>query len=51
MHNRLKKAVVFGLSACLMLGSLSGCSKKEAEFNPEAAAVTVNGDELSLIHI
>lgn len=47
MHNRLKKAVVFGLSACLMLGSLSGCSKKEAEFNPEAAAVTVNGDEIS----
>lgn len=47
MHNRLKKAVVFGLSACLMLGSLSGCSKKEAEFDPEAAAVTVNGDEIS----
>ena len=47
MYNRLKKAVVFGLSACLMLGSLSGCSKKEAEFNPEAAAVTVNGDEIS----
>ena len=47
MHNRLKKAVVFGLSACLMLGSLSGCSKKEAEFNPEAAAITVNGDEIS----
>lgn len=47
MHNRLKKAVVFGLSACLMLGSLSGCSKKEAEFDPEATAVTVNGDEIS----
>lgn len=47
MHNRLKKAVVFGLSACLMLGSLSGCSKKEAEFDPEAAAITVNGDEIS----
>lgn len=47
MHNRLKKAVVFGLSACLMLGSLSGCSKKEAEFDPEATAVTVNGDKIS----
>lgn len=47
MHNRLKKAVVFGLSACLMLGSLSGCSKKEAAFDPEAAAITVNGDEIS----
>lgn len=30
-----------------MLGSLSGCSKKEAEFDPEATAVTVNGDEIS----
>lgn len=47
MHNRLKKTVVFGLSACLMLSSLSGCSKKEAEFDPEAAAITVNGDEIS----
>ena len=47
MHNRLKKAVVFGLSACLMLGSLSGCSKKKAAFDPEAAAITVNGDTIS----
>ena len=47
MHNRLKKAVVFGLSACLMLGSLSGCSKKKRSLIRKPTAVTVNGDEIS----
>ena len=46
MNNGLRKAAVIGLSACLALASLSGCSKKD-EFNAEAAAVTVNGDEIS----
>lgn len=46
MKNRLKKLAVIGLSACLMLGTLSGCSKKET-FQADAAAITVNGDEIS----
>lgn len=45
MKNRLKKAAVIGLSACLALGTLSGCSKKET-FQADAAAITVNGDEI-----
>ena len=43
MKNRLKKIAVIGLSACLALGTLSGCSKKET-FQADAAAITVNGD-------
>ena len=46
MKNRLKKIAVIGLSACLALGTLSGCSKKET-FQADAAAITVNGDEIS----
>lgn len=46
MKNRLKKIAVIGLSACLALGMLSGCSKKET-FQADAAAITVNGDEIS----
>lgn len=46
MKNRLKKIAVIGLSACLALGTLSGCSKKE-KFQADAAAITVNGDEIS----
>lgn len=46
MKNRLKKLAVIGLSACLALGTLSGCSKKET-FQADAAAITVNGDEVS----
>lgn len=46
MRNRLKRAAVLGLSACLVLSSAAGCSKKES-FQPEAAAITVNGDEIS----
>lgn len=47
MNNGLRKAAVIGLSACLALSSLSGCSKKEEAFDAAAAAVTVNGDEIS----
>ena len=46
MKNRLKKLAVIGLSACLALGTLSGCAKKET-FQADAAAVTVNGEEIS----
>ena len=46
MKNRLKKIAVIGLSACLALGMLSGCSKKET-FQADTAAITVNGDEIS----
>ena len=46
MKNRLKKIAVIGLSACLALGTLSGCSKKET-FQADAAAIAVNGDEIS----
>ena len=46
MKNRLKKIAVIGLSACLALGTLSGCSKKET-FQADAAAITVHGDEIS----
>ncbi len=43
MKRALRKAAVLGLSTCLALTSLAGCSKKD-EFNAEAAAITVNGD-------
>lgn len=46
MRKGLKSAVVFCLSAGLVLTSLSGCSKKE-KFNSEAAAVTVNDSTVS----
>ncbi len=46
MKNGLKKAVVIGLSACLVFGTLSGCSKEET-FDASAAAVKVNDDEIS----
>lgn len=46
MKRGLKKAVIAGMSAALVLTSLAGCSKKEA-LNTEAAAVTVNGDTIS----
>ncbi len=47
MNNTWKKAVAAGLVACLTLGSLAGCSKKEEKFDTAAAAITVNGDEIS----
>ena len=43
MKTAMRKAAVIGLSACLALTSLAGCSKKD-EFDMEAAALTVNGD-------
>lgn len=43
MKTAMRKAAVIGLSACLALTSLAGCSKKD-EFDLEAAALTVNGD-------
>lgn len=46
MRKGLKSAVVFCLSAGLVLTSLSGCSKKE-KFDSEAAAVTVNDSTVS----
>lgn len=45
MNTGWKKAAVIGLSAGLALSGLSGCSK--GEFNPQAAAVTVNDQEIS----
>ena len=45
-EEQIKKIAVIGLSACLALGTLSGCSKKET-FQADAAAITVNGDEIS----
>ena len=45
-EEQIKKIAVIGLSACLALGMLSGCSKKET-FQADAAAITVNGDEIS----
>lgn len=42
----LKKAVVLGLSASLVLSVFSGCSKK-GEFKSDAVAVTVNKDKVS----
>ena len=46
MKKGLKKAAVFGLSACLAMTSLAGCSKKDT-FDETAAAITVNGTEVS----
>ena len=46
MRKGLKSAVVFCLSAGLVLTSLSGCSKKE-KFDSEAVAVTVNDSTVS----
>lgn len=46
MNNGLKKAAVIGLSACLAMTSLAGCSKKET-FDAEAAALTINDTEVS----
>ncbi len=45
MNTGWKKAAVIGLSAGLALSGLSGCSK--GEFDPQAAAVTVNDQEIS----
>lgn len=49
MKRNIKKAVVLALSTGLALTSVAGCSKKEEnKFNTEAAAITVNGEELSV---
>lgn len=42
MNRGLKKAAVIALSSCLAMTALAGCSKKEAEFDAAAAALTVN---------
>ena len=47
MKNQWKKAAALGLSTCLALGALSGCSKKN-EFDASKTAITVNGDEISV---
>jgi foldase protein PrsA len=47
MENAIRKVAVIGLSASLVLTSLSGCSKKKETFDTEAAAITVNGDTIS----
>ncbi len=46
MKRELRRAAVLGLSAGLVLTSLSGCSKNK--MNLKEAAVTVNDEELSL---
>lgn len=48
MKNALRKAAVIGLSACVAMSSLAGCSKKEKEFDAEAVALTVNGSTASV---
>lgn len=47
MNKGLRKAVIFALSAGLVLTSLAGCSKKET-FDTEATALTVNDETLSV---
>ena len=47
MNKGLKKAAVLGLSTCLMLSSLAGCSGKKDAFDADAAAITVNGETVS----
>ena len=42
MNRGLKKAAVIALSSCLAMTALAGCSKKEAEFDTAATALTVN---------
>lgn len=42
MNRGFKKAAVIALSSCLAMTALAGCSKKEAEFDTTAAALTVN---------
>ena len=48
MKNALRKAAVIGLSVCVAMTSLAGCSKKEKEFDAEAVALTVNGSTASV---
>ena len=47
MRRELRRAAVLGLCTGLVLTSLAGCSKKN-KMDLEKAAVTVNGDEISL---
>lgn len=47
MNTGMKRAAMLALSASLAMTSLAGCSKKEQNFDAAAAALTVNGEEIS----